>query len=106
MSILAYGRAARTIFKALSKVVRAERGIWGRERTASLAPSGTWEVEAYLPLPVLTASVGVNQGWMGRCGREAAFCFVYPALNGAFTSQISHDNPQLPTWPGRIRAHP
>lgn len=52
VNVLAYSRAAWTIFEVLSKVVRAARGTWARETTASLtipAP-GRWKhTSLYLP---------------------------------------------------------
>lgn len=54
VNVLAYSRAAWTIFEVLSKVVRAARGTWARERTTSLTTQGTCKVEAHLPLPALT----------------------------------------------------
>lgn len=54
VNVLAHSRAAWPILEVLSKVVRAERGTWARETTASLTTPGTWKVEAHFPLPALT----------------------------------------------------
>lgn len=52
VNVLAYSRAAWTIFEVLSKVVRAARGTWARETTASLttpAPVRWKHTSLYLP---------------------------------------------------------